>query len=798
MTLRVALNHSTHYQFDRPVTLSPHFIRLKPSPHSRVTPDAYSLHIDGGPHFINWQQDPFGNHAARVVFPDKVTELRVAVELILPMVVINPFDFFLESYAEQFPFCYPPALKKDLGPYLEITESGPLLEQWVAAVETHERPMTEFLVAINQRLVQGLEYLVRMEPGVQSPEQTLQQARGSCRDSAWLMVQILRRLGLAARFVSGYLIQLTADEAALDGPSGTDEDFTDLHAWAEVFVPGAGWIGLDTTSGLLAGEGHIPLAATPEPGTAAPISGTSSPCEVTLDHVMTVTRLHDEPRVTRPYTDAQWQDILTLGAAVDQTLAREELTLSVGGRATFAFRETPELDAPPLAEYLLDRDALFDLDLGALQAEARPAALWPELVAETEGLYAAARQSHLSAETFRLDGRHTGLGSGNITLGGESFETSPFVQRPELLASLITYWQHHPALSYFFTGLFMGPESNAPRLDETDPDRLDDLDSALQTLRHGPITGPEIEQLLGPLLCSHDGDPQRTEFDLTRFCPQHQPAERLGWLTLHGFEMPPNARLHLVQTLLLRALVTRLARAPYVKPLVSWGAALHDRWLLPHFLWVDLVDIVRDLQSHGMNFKIDWLAPFLEFHFPACGKVQYGDVTIALRQALEPWYLAQQTGMGGDQARYLDTSIERLQVTVTGLTPGRHLVTCNGRALPLHETGTSDEAVAAVRYRAWPAADDEHMTVDAPLVFDLVDTWNERSVGGCTYHVADPAGRNHELAPVNANAAEARRLARFWPHGHTQGALMVKPAVPRGATPCTLDLQDPQDATPEQ
>lgn len=805
MTLRVALNHSTHYQFDRPVTLSPHFIRLKPSPHSRVVPDAYSLHIDGGPHFINWQQDPFGNHTARVVFPDKVTELKVSVELILPMVVINPFDFFLENYAEQFPFSYPPALKKDLGPYLEITEHGPMLEQWVASVDTHERPTAEFLVAINQQLVQGLEYLVRMEPGVQSPEETLKQARGSCRDSAWLMVQIMRRLGLAARFVSGYLIQLTADEPAVDGPSGTDVDFTDLHAWAEVFVPGAGWIGLDTTSGLFAGEGHIPLAATPEPDTAAPISGTSSPCEVKLNHVMTVTRLHETPRVTKPYTDAQWQAILAAGETVDQALADQSITLTVGGKATFAYREMPGMDTPPLSEQLLTREALLDLDDNTLMVEARPQARWSALVAETECLYGEARQSHLHAESFRLDGRHTGIGSGDITLGGESFDTSPFIQRPDLLASMITYWQHHPALSYFFTGLFMGPESAAPRVDETDSKRLGELASALQTLQQNQVTGTRIDTLLSPLLTSHDGDPQRTEFDLTRLCPRDHVATRLGQLTLRGFEMPPNARLRLVQALLVRGLAARLAQAPYIKPLVTWGSALHDRWLLPHFLWSDLADIVHDLQAHDIDFNLDWLAPFLEFHFPPCGQVQYGEVTIALRKALEPWQeapaAAQQVpkqGIGSDHRQYLDSSMERLQVTVTGLTPGRHVVTCNGHPLPLHDTTTSGEAVAGVRYRAWPAPDDPDAPVDAPLVFDLVDTWNDRSLGGCTYHVVDPAGRNHERPPVNANAAEARRLARFWPHGHTQGGLSVTPAVPQGATPYTLNLEDKHHAVPNK
>lgn len=800
MTLRVALNHNTHYQFDRPVTLSPHFIRLKPAPHSRVVPDAYSLRIDGGPYFINWQQDPFGNHTARVVFPEKVTSLTVAVELIVPMVVINPFDFFLETYAEHFPFSYPPALKKDLMPYLEVTEHGPLLQQWVDAVPKDAVPTTEFLVAINQRLVQGLEYLVRMESGVQSPEQTLQQARGSCRDSAWLMVQILRHLGLAARFVSGYLIQLTADEAPVDsdGLAGTEEDFTDLHAWVEVFVPGAGWIGLDTTSGLLAGEGHIPLAATPDPDTAAPISGTSSPCEVKLDHVMQVTRLYDSPPVARPYTDAQWQRVLALGAAIDQALALQDLTLTSGGMASFAFPENLALDTAPLSDQLLARDVLFELDEGTLQVNLRAKACWPDLVAETESLYADARRSYLRAESFRLDGRHTGTGGGFVTLGGDTFNNSPFVRHPDLLASLITYWQHHPALSYCFAGLFTGPDGRAPRVDEIDPARLDDLSAALHELHHNAITSGQVDALLSPLLASREDDPCRSEFDLTRYCPHQQPTDRHGQLLLHGFAMPPNAALHLVQTLLLRGLVARLARAPYAKPLVRWGAALEDRWLLPHFLWADLVDICRDLQAHGIDFQAAWLEPLMAFHFPPCGQVQYGEVTIALRQALEHWPVAQQSDAGSDPGQLLDMSMERLQVTVTGLTPGRHQITCNGRPLPLHSTGNPGEAVAGVRFRAWPAPGAATNPVDAPLVFDLVDTWNDRSVGGCTYHVSDPAGRNHQSAPVNANAAEARRLARFWPHGHTQGKRAVASSAPKAVGTCTLDLQHSDNRAPNQ
>ena len=245
MTIRVALRHETHYEFDKPISVAPHLIRLRPAPHCRTPVDAYSLKVSGGEYFINWQQDPFGNHVARLVFPEKMTSLSIEVELIAPMTVINPFDFFVEEYAEQFPFDYRDELKKELAPYLETPKAGPKLAGWIGKVDREERSITDFLVSLNQRLANEIQYMIRMEPGVQTPEQTLTLGSGSCRDSAWLLVHICRHLGLAARFVSGYLIQLTADVKALDGPSGTETDFTDLHAWTEVFVPGAGWIGLE-------------------------------------------------------------------------------------------------------------------------------------------------------------------------------------------------------------------------------------------------------------------------------------------------------------------------------------------------------------------------------------------------------------------------------------------------------------------------------------------------------------------------------------------------------------------------
>jgi transglutaminase-like putative cysteine protease len=303
MSIHVALRHTTHYTFDRPVSLSPHVVRLKPAAHSRTPIESYSLKIKPEKHFINWQQDPFGNYLARLVFPERATELLIDVEVIADLTVINPFDFFVEEYAQKWPFAYPEGLVKELAPYLETETPGPLLARYLKAIDRSACTIVDFLVEINRVLQQHIAYTIRLEPGVQSCEETLEKRLGSCRDTGWLLVQILRHLGLAARFVSGYLVQLTADEKSLDGPSGPSADFTDLHAWCEVYIPGAGWIGLDPTSGLFAGEGHIPLACTPHPSSAAPIEGFTDQCEATLEFSNTVTRFKEDPRVTKPYTE---------------------------------------------------------------------------------------------------------------------------------------------------------------------------------------------------------------------------------------------------------------------------------------------------------------------------------------------------------------------------------------------------------------------------------------------------------------------------------------------------------------
>ncbi|SDN70661.1 DUF2126 domain-containing protein [Vreelandella arcis] len=1084
MTIRVALYHHTTYHFDRPVRLSPHVVRLRPAPHCRTQIDAYSLNISGDDHFVNWQQDPFGNFNARIVFPEPRRELTIAVELIAPMTVINPFDFFLDDIAQAIPFTYPGELRKELGPYLEVTEAGPRLMEWLKAVPMEPTTSVDFLVAINQRIQHDISYLVRMEPGVQSCEETLTLGCGSCRDSAWLMVQILRHLGLAARFVSGYLIQLTPDVKALDGPSGTEVDFTDLHAWTEVFLPGAGWVGLDPTSGLFAGEGHIPLAATPTTGSAAAITGSSEKCEVTFDVEMRVERIHEDPRVTKPYSDDQWQQILTLGDQVDSELNQHDVRLTMGGEPTFVSiddMESPEWNTDALGEHkreraevlltrlqaayapgsviqqqqgkwypgeplprwslacywrkdgvplwrdpnwlacmegapkvvaddamaqrfthalgehlgvaqhqwipafedayyylwqeqslpvgldprdvnlnddaerrrlarLLEQDlgsvvgyalplrhsivqshrwesghwplkreqlflvpgdspmglrlplsslpwadpdeqpkpqSLFaprpdigdihgevarrqaaqpnagderapkvihtslcveprdgrlhvflppltqlehylDLlssveecarelacpvmiegyapprdprlerfmitpDPGVIEVNIMPAASWQTLVAQTERLYDEAREARLGTEKFMLDGRHTGTGGGNhVTLGGVTPEDSPFLRRPDLLASLVTYWQHHPSLSYLFSGLFIGPTSQAPRVDEARHEALYELEIALQQMPQGEVVQPWlVDRLLRHLLTDLTGNTHRAEFCIDKLYSPDSDSGRLGLLELRGFEMPPHARMGLMQMLLIRALVARCWKTPYRAKPVRWGSALQDRWMLPHYLWEDLSDVLSDLRYHGFDFALDWFAPFLEFRFPLHGRLHTPMLNIELRQAIEPWHVLGEETSAGGTARYVDSSVERLEVKVNGMSGDRYVVTCNGRRVPLSATARNGEAVAGVRYRAWqpPSALHPQIPIHAPLVFDVIDTWNQRSVAGCTYHVVHPTGRNFDTFPVNAFEAEARRLGRFIEGGHRHGFQAPAVEMPSQELPNTLDLR---------
>src|SRR5581483_2951313 len=294
MAIHAALYHRTAYKYDRPVRLGPQIVRLRPAPHTRTRILSYSQRITPARHFINWQQDPQSNYLARVAFEELTTEFAVEVDLVAEMSVLNPFDFFLEPEAENFPFNYDATLRNELEPFQRLAQWTPLLGDYANVVkrqwaESKKKRTIDFLVDLNQRLWREIKYVIRLEPGVQSPQETLQKCSGSCRDSAWLLCQLLRRFGLASRFASGYLIQLKPDVKSLDGPSGAARDLCDLHAWCEVYLPGAGWIGLDPTSGLLAGEGHIPLAATPDPQSAAPISGMvdEAKCDFSFDMKVT-------------------------------------------------------------------------------------------------------------------------------------------------------------------------------------------------------------------------------------------------------------------------------------------------------------------------------------------------------------------------------------------------------------------------------------------------------------------------------------------------------------------------------
>ncbi len=1109
MSIRVACHHHTEYLFDRPVGLSPHILRLRPAPHSRTPIRAYAMRIAPGKHFLNWQQDPFGNYLARVVFPEKTRQLKIEIEIVADMTVINPFDFFIEESAEQVPFVYPAQLRKELAPYFELAEDGPLLEAWLAGVERAATPTVDFLVALNQRVRETVNYTVRLEPGVQTCDETLDKALGSCRDSAWLLVQILRRLGLAARFVSGYLIQLTADEKSLDGPSGPEADFTDLHAWAEVYIPGAGWIGLDPTSGLFAGEGHIPLACTPHPASAAPVTGATDPCEVTFRFANQVSRVHEDPRVTKPYSDAQWAEIDALGAQVDADLKAGDVRLTMGGEPTFVsiddmegaewntradgdhkralantlirrlreafsaggllhfgqgkwypgeplprwsygcfwrkdgrpvwqnpklladiekdygfsaadaerfgrrlaerlgvlpghlmagyedtfyylwkegtlpdnvdplqadlkdplerrylaqlldrglavptgyalplrwdfdarqwqsgpwqfrrgrmflipggsamglrlpldalpwvapeqrevsaeqdqFGPLPPLDdyhgdvarryshldpasaahpalveqpaadherraapatvpqtalcvearagrihlfMPPLTilEHYLDLSAAIEAtaaelslpvviegyepprdyrlerllvtpDPGVIEVNIHPAASWRELVANTTTLYEEARQSRLGTEKFMLDGRHTGTGGGNhITIGGATPADSPVLRRPDLLRSLVTYWQHHPGLSYLFSGMFVGPTSQAPRVDEARNDALYELEIAFQQMPKGDVPAPWlVDRLLRNLLIDMTGNTHRAEFCIDKLYSPDSPSGRLGLVELRAFEMPPHARMSLVQNLLLRTLIAWFWKQPYAHPLVRWGTELHDRFLLPHFVRDDMRQVVGDLQRAGYPFELAWFDPFLEFRFPRFGTVNIDAMELELRFAIEPWHvLGEEMGSQGT-ARFVDSSVERLQLRISGLTEPRHAVICNGRRLALRSTGRQGEYLVGVRYRAWQPPSALHPTIKphSPLVFKVVDTWNGLAIGGCTYHVAHPGGRSYEVFPVNAFEAEARRITRFWDLGGTPGAVVSPPPVFAGLGSLVADDTAPVPMTaPEE
>jgi uncharacterized protein (DUF2126 family)/transglutaminase-like putative cysteine protease len=1101
MAIKVAISHKTKYKFDRSVALSPHIFRLRPAPHSRTAIEGYSFKITPENHFINWQQDPFGNYQARVVFPEKTTELSVEVEVIAKMQVINPFDFFVEDYADMFPFQYDASLKKELGPYLEPREAGPLLLEWIEQNKVnYDIKTVDFLVHLNQRLFSSINYNIRMEAGVQLCEDTLTIKSGSCRDSAWLLVQILRHLGIAARFVSGYLVQLTSDIKSLDGPSGPEEDFTDLHAWTEAYIPGAGWIGLDPTSGLFASEGHIPLCCTPDYASAAPVSGATDVCEVTFEFDNSVFRIHEDPRVTKPYTEEQWGKIMQVGHDVEKDLQEGDVRMTMGGEPTFisiddfegaewntaadgplkrqlaydlslrlknrfahggllhfgqgkwypgelfprwqyalywrndglpmwkndalvakegqtkyTFHEAelftkeltkylgidtnnitpayedpvywameegklpvnidplqvnlkdsierrtlaqllqkglnnptgyvlplkynipgenwvscawefrrkncflipgnsaigfrlpldslPEIakdkreqpierspfeDLPPLGDYksvvearygtvapeyvppvnkvIQDEDEekdkkvkkekeaeqalLFEVpiiktalcveerdgiiyvylpptdylehyldlmasieataeklqmpvriegypspsdyrvqklivtpDPGVIEVNIHPAKNWTELVDNISALYEEAFFSRLGTDKFMVDGRHTGTGGGNhVTIGGAKPADSPILRRPDLLRSLITYWQHHPALSYLFAGPFIGPTSQAPRIDEGRDEKLYEVEIAFDQIPDGEeIPFWMVDRIFRNLLVDITGNTHRSEFCMDKLYSPDSSTGRLGILEFRAFDMPPHKHMNLVQTLLIRALIAKFWKEPYKHKLIRWGTELHDRFLLPHFAYMDMVDVVNDLKDSGYHFDISWFDPFFEFRFPYYGGITVDNIQLEIRLGIEPWHVLGEELTNSGTSRFVDSSLERIQVKVSGFVEGRHILVCNSCRVPLRSSGVKGEFVAGVRYKAWNPPSALHPTIgaDAPLVFDIVDTWNNRILGGCTYFVSHPGGRSFDTHPVNSFEAESRKISLFWGFGHTPSANQEVPILDR-------------------
>ena len=1067
MSIQVALNHWTRYRYDKAVSVGPQVIRLRPAPHCRTPILSYSLHVTPGGHFLNWQLDAHNNYQARVLFPDKTNEFVVEVDLFAELTPFNPFDFFLEPGVENYPFGYALDLAKDLEPYLSVEPAGPLLQAFLRKLSRERRGTIGFLVDLNRRVRDEIKYVTRLDPGVQTCEQTIEKCTGSCRDSAWLLVQVLRHAGIAARFVSGYLIQLAADESAPEGPTGPQTDSADFHAWAEVFLPGAGWIGMDPTSGLLAGEGHIPLVCTPSASNAAPIEGTVELANVDFDYSKSIRRVNDAPRPTKPFTEEDWLPVEQVAHRVDADLEAQDVRLTMGGEPTFvgidepespqwnidalgpmkrtrglalirclrekvapgallhfgqgkwypgeslprwalscswradrvpvwenidliaredqtynfgaadAFKfiealtrrlqvsfenvlpvydnaaeatdpagyilpirrrqsagrlfwssqlwfphpeflllspgdspigyriatesipwvapdeleyehepapfaaqfeariklpsrpsrrldlfqknpvpdplsalsstaETgPELIRPalcvqaregrlhvflPYASKLTDyldlvaavedtceylqkpvwlegyappsdpRLRSFSLtpDPGVLEVNLPPASDWDELEQINTVLLAEARRNRLTAEKFAYDGSHLATGGGShIVIGGATVLDSPFLRRPDLLRSMLTFWQNHPSLSYLFSGMYVGPTSQSPRVDEARMDALYELEVAFSNLPADDCPSDMLDGLFRNLLVDVTGNAHRAEFCIDKLYPPEGRGLRLGLLELRAFEMAPHVRMGLIEMLLIRALVSMFWKRPFQGSLVRWGTTLHDRFMLPHFVRRDFFDVLTCLRGSGYNFEEKWFASHMEFRFPKIGSITAEGFELELRHALELWNVLAEETTSGRTVRAVDSSFERIQAKVSGFAAeSRYAVTCNGRRVPLCSTGEPGEAVGGVRFRARQLSAVLHPTVPvhAPLTFDIIDRWKERSIGRCTYHVGSPDGRAYTARPLNATEAADRRRQRFQVSGPPPDPIAVPEEETNLIFPLTLDLRFPPPA----
>ena len=1050
--IQLELHHRTAYRYDKAISLGPQVIQLRPAPHGRTPVSGYSLAMAPGDCLVKWQFDPLANHVARVIFPTKTTEFVVGVKLVADMTPINAFDFLLDPGFAAYPFVYSAQYAQALQPYLFLEPIGPRLQAFWNAIPTLNQGTVAFLGMVTARVRDAVGYCTRMEHGVQTCEYTLTERTGSCRDSAWLLVQTLRAFGLAARFVSGYLIQLQA----VEGEEGPKEDTADLHAWAEVFLPGAGWIGLDPTSGLFAAEGHIPLACTPSPAEAAPIWGTVEPAQVDFSYSFHTERLNQAPTLEKPFSEAEWARVREVAHAVDRDLAAQEVRLTMGGEPTYVGIDEPEspqwnleamgpikrtrglellralrertapggllhfgqgkwypgeplprwafqcisrVDGVPVWEnvsliateeqrlgfglaeslkfltaltrrlevsagsilpafdsgaeeptgYILplrrrqpegepadlrwssqlwferpERLVLFPgdspigyritaetvpfvapdeivreqdelpktparrpdlfavepkpdplpplsataesapelirpalcvqavagrlhvflpyiaslpdyLDLvaavedtcahlhmpvwiegypapydprlrlfgltpdpGVLEVNLPPTATWDALEEVNVTLHELAHANRLIAGKFAYDGSHLSTGGGShIVLGGASVLDSPVLRRPDLLRSMLTFWQRHPSLSYLFSGMYVGPTSQYPRVDEARVDALYELEVAFSQLTGEPCPPYILDGLFRNLLVDVSGNTHRAEFCIDKMYPPEGQGLRAGLLELRAFEMPPHYRMNLVQMLLIRALVATFWRKPYTEPLLRWEARLHDRFMLPHFVVEDFGKVLGHLREAGFALEESWFRAQVDFRFPQIGSVAVDGVELELRQALEPWNVLAEETSGGGMVRSVDSSLERIQVKLTGSSFERFVVTCNGRKVPLAwlaESDGSNAAVAGIRYRARRLNAALHPTipVHTPLVFNVIDPAAACSVARCTYFAGPPDGTIHTTRPRDAAEARARRQQRFVVSDPPAEPMAASPEEHNPVFPMTLDLRFPK------